>query len=191
MNVISYDRAYSLYPYATLERRTGLTLPSPHPGATSLIAQYTARGWSFITDAQTLHDPKTCTSSWSTTKHLPRSFGSRPRWIADRHSWIVHLPLDGVTVPAGMFCDPCYASTWQLSGRCDDLKRKSEHQGRPPVPVMNCRPGVQFQLVKSGGFSNVYVGVGGKVKRIMYYVSHLAGQLHALAGLAAPANDRL
>ena len=122
MNLISFDRAYCLYPHATLELRAGLVCVSSPDAAHQ--SKYTARGWTFATDGQSLHDTRTCIRSWSAARDISRAFTSRPRWIADRLSWVLRLPLDGVAVPPGKTCDPCYASMWQLSGRCARMQTK-------------------------------------------------------------------
>lgn len=108
--MISWDRAYSLYPRATLEDHTGLYLrPDTHEDhKKEIIAKYEKRGWTF------------CMSRGDLEKH-DRAFTNAIRWIGDSESWIIKLDLDGVTPPPPvndfsrpLTRDPCCFTSWWL-----------------------------------------------------------------------------
>ncbi|KAI0083368.1 hypothetical protein BDY19DRAFT_910652 [Irpex rosettiformis] len=118
LNVISWDRAYSLYPRATFEHRKSVLLLEERSYLTDIIEKYSNRGFEFV---HTLDLP--------TLKSDP-ALDSTPRWIGDGHSWILDLPTNGITLPPPisplskpLTRDPCYLTTWRcfevvLPGRC-------------------------------------------------------------------------
>ena len=107
MNVIAWDRAYSLYPRATFEKRHSLYLRADVD--TEVIDKYKERGWEMLVPAMD--------HSWD-----PALFKlSDPRWIGDGRSWVLRLPTEGVTPPPPanerslpMTRDPCAATAWCL-----------------------------------------------------------------------------
>ncbi|KAI0083367.1 hypothetical protein BDY19DRAFT_900417 [Irpex rosettiformis] len=110
INVISWDRAYSLYPRATFEHRKSVLLRQRHHNFDDVIQKYTNRGFGFVFTLD--HDD---------LKSDP-AFASSPRWIGDGHSWVIDLPTEGVTLPQplsplskSLTRDPCYLSTWRLA----------------------------------------------------------------------------
>ncbi|KAI0323629.1 hypothetical protein GY45DRAFT_1264285, partial [Cubamyces sp. BRFM 1775] len=90
MNAISYEKAYCLYPRATLEDRCSLLSWSSQGRAKRRaegIQKYSARGFRMLT----LPD-------WDV--HTPnRSFPSITRWFGDCHAWTISLSLNGITPP--------------------------------------------------------------------------------------------
>ena len=112
LNVISWDRAYSLYPRATFEDHKSLYLrPDYTEDETEplIIAKYEERGWDFDTGRSTLE------------KH-DRAFSSVARWIGDSLSWVIKLDLAGVMPPppANDFSpplsrDPCCFTSWWMT----------------------------------------------------------------------------
>lgn len=184
MNLISYDRAYSLYPIATFECRIGL-LTKDWPRIWEVKEKYAKRGWDLdkVVDDGMSHIPGCMSAAVRAkcqsylTESRPAAFSAQPRWIADRHSWNLKLGLDGVVVPAGMLGDPCYASSWQLRSSCAGWKEVSRARflrfGR------ECTPEMSFTVVTKKEFANEYVTMGGRIKDIMYHVARLARQLQS------------
>ena len=84
MNVITFDRAYCLYPRATLEERISLvTTERDDQVIEDVFQRYTQRGWRFIRAA---HDVPFVTTD--------RCLNSRfARWINDGYAWSIPLPL--------------------------------------------------------------------------------------------------
>ncbi|KAI0684139.1 hypothetical protein BC835DRAFT_1293861 [Cytidiella melzeri] len=114
MNVISWDRAYCLYPRATLEDRTSLLVRRYGVLIRNIVTKYTARGWAFI---------YSCPAS--RRKDLALTFV--PRWIGDGRSWVIKLPTEGVTAPPSfnsisrpLTRDPCCLTSWRLLPRDED-----------------------------------------------------------------------
>jgi hypothetical protein len=74
LNVISYDTAYSLYPYATFIARQQVPI-GLHDGELELtLDQYLTQGWQSITD-----------------ESCQRIVEPVERWVDDQDSWIIHL----------------------------------------------------------------------------------------------------
>ncbi|TFY78027.1 hypothetical protein EWM64_g5985 [Hericium alpestre] len=103
MNFISYDRAYSLFPWATFEERRSL-MHTRNPERLAIAREkYIPRGWDVI---RSLSDEE-------------RSDASSPFWqgyrIIDRSSWIIPLNMDGVESPGyGLSRDPVFLTTWNF-----------------------------------------------------------------------------
>ena len=114
LQIIAYDKAYSLYPYATFENRTLLWMAenrgSDQERNAAVIVKYTNRGFNFI--------PTT----------LPRNsdiFGvNLRRTVGDSMTWTIDLDTDGVmlrgpmtpTSPPFTF-DPITECSWTLATR--------------------------------------------------------------------------
>ncbi|KAI0337050.1 hypothetical protein BDW22DRAFT_1364556 [Trametopsis cervina] len=172
MNVISFDRAYSLYPYATFERRLGLHTPTCvglSEEKPAFVQKYRLRGWEMTNGSSELH-------SWHGLDQppphysLPSSFRSQPRWIADRHSWVIRLPLDGVRVPAGKLGDPCYVTFWQLASLCNV---NAWDQCSPAF----CQISVGVEVYQHPEFAHKYAVADEKILIILSHVRSLARQL--------------
>ncbi|KAI0087717.1 hypothetical protein BDY19DRAFT_892207 [Irpex rosettiformis] len=111
-NVISWDRAYSLYPRATFEDHRGLWLRPDYAddeGETDIIKKYRLRGWKFEWERGALDgdDP---------------AFGDAARWIGDTQSWVIKLDTHGVTRPPPvnefsqpLTRDPCCMTSWWMT----------------------------------------------------------------------------
>ncbi|KAI0337051.1 hypothetical protein BDW22DRAFT_1364557 [Trametopsis cervina] len=188
MNIISYDRAYSLYPYATFERRLGLQTPTyvpTHEREEDIFQKYRIRGWDFTHGPPELHVPlRDQEPQPQCNIEHPSSFYSQPRWIADRHSWVIRLPLNGVRIPAGKLGDPCYVSFWQLAPEC---KLFSRYQC-----TRRCNITVSFRIYAKPEFMHKYTIIGGKVKKILYHIRSMVRQLReGLPPLPFDHNDTL
>ncbi|EPQ54924.1 hypothetical protein GLOTRDRAFT_25227, partial [Gloeophyllum trabeum ATCC 11539] len=80
MNVISFEKAYSLYPRATFEERRSLIIPCSGPSQTPALEKYDARGWHILPgtpESEQLDDHS--------------AFCSIERWIGDKYTWVIDL----------------------------------------------------------------------------------------------------
>jgi len=112
MNFISSDAAYSLYPIATFEERSGMGMPSAG-SSPSAIQKYTQRGWRtyFIpTPYHTEHPTE------------PPFFLDQARWVGDHHTWVMPLDQTGVKkrpplspASAPLTFDPVLCNGWKMS----------------------------------------------------------------------------
>lgn len=97
MNIIAYNAAYSLYPYATFERRDALVV-NLESQTQDALAKYSARGWRVLANPSPLNqylirsDPKN-------PLYSPWFFINIPRWVCDNKSWIIQLGMEGVVPP--------------------------------------------------------------------------------------------
>lgn len=112
MNVISYNAAYCLYPYATFEERRTLAMSVATPNEAEALGKYAVRGW------RILHDV------WAHEENNPQSsfYMFKNRWVEDRKSWIIPLNLTGVVLrppPSAtsdtFFWDPVIQNSWKLT----------------------------------------------------------------------------
>ncbi|CAL1699941.1 unnamed protein product [Somion occarium] len=125
MNVISFDRAYCLYPLATLEQRRSLVCTSRNDEvAQRVFEKYSERGWKIVKSFYVppayycIEDP---------------AFSLGPRWIDDGYTWSIPLkhsfdqcitPVNPPSTP--LTRDPVSASSW-------DIKRASDGMGADMV----------------------------------------------------------
>lgn len=93
MNVISYEKAYCLFPLATLEGRVSLLSYSSHGRSERRArgaAKYTARGFRLV-------DFLSHTELAFPHEAVPFSFG--PRWVGDSDTWVIPLDMHGILPP--------------------------------------------------------------------------------------------
>ena len=84
MNVITFEKAYCLFPRATLDERLSLVCTSRQDDIIEAIYQkYTTRGWNIV---RSVDDIEGLTSD-------PALQLDRYRWINDRLVWSIDLPL--------------------------------------------------------------------------------------------------
>ena len=112
LNVISWDRAYSLYPRCTFEHRKAIIFRHSSHKFGEVLQKYSDRGFEFTTTRANTH-----------LSHDP-AIASQSRWIGDKHSWVFELPTEGVTLPPPvtelsrpLTRDPCYLATWRRVDR--------------------------------------------------------------------------
>ncbi|KAG8850658.1 hypothetical protein FRB91_008868 [Serendipita sp. 411] len=88
MNLITHDRAYSLFPRATFIKRTGITIESTDRlGAVSrAYGKYTMRDFKISLHSQPLND-----------SNQLLIFG--PRWVGDSETWTIKLNTTDVVIP--------------------------------------------------------------------------------------------
>lgn len=108
MNLISYEKAYCLYPRATVHEHLSLvTTLRPSRGHPAALAKYESRGFGILSSESLLpHDP---------------DFPLGTRYIGDRQCWTLPLNLEGVEVSwpvngasAPLTQDPVAATSWRL-----------------------------------------------------------------------------
>jgi|ERR1700722_3825004 len=95
MNFITYDAAYSLYPYATFEQRRALSLAKDCKRDEEAIAKYCLRGWTIVSN---LSPPDTADM---------RQFHPHvARHLSDRFVWKLPLDTHGVCNGPSLLADP-------------------------------------------------------------------------------------
>jgi hypothetical protein len=116
------------------------TLPQPRPqlyleldAAASTPENSEARSIALLPSVldmhryECIHCPH-CIQRYADERSLVRAFPAGPRWIGDKHSWVLPLDMDGVDVPApapGSYAvgppptsrDPCFMTSWELVDR--------------------------------------------------------------------------
>lgn len=110
MNIVTFDKAYSLFPRATFEERVSLVLLDVLRVEGKAFEKYSRRGWAMI--------PRI----WPGYPELDRCFAlGRSRSVGDSLSWVVPLDTAGV-VPRPRLSpsspefgwDPVECSSWKL-----------------------------------------------------------------------------
>lgn len=119
MNVISFNKAYCLFPRATLEERRSLLSWSSQGRSNRRqegLDKYSARGFAML---NYLEEDEFITS------HRGRSFPFGPRWLGDIDTWVINLDVQGVQFPpspdpsaATRICDPVVTTSFFM--RYDD-----------------------------------------------------------------------
>ena len=164
MNVIAWDRAYSLYPRATLiEHQSLCTRGEEDPG---IINKYYQRGWHMLDEEDLLDD------------EYP-AFSTGMRWIGDGKSWTIALAVDGVIPPPpanprtlALSRDPCAGTAWHLSidiveiersdwGDSDDERMEDNDDEKDEEEVQHkCEIAMNFTVSTMKCFQYGYVHTG-------------------------------
>ncbi|KAI0782597.1 hypothetical protein C8Q75DRAFT_504164 [Abortiporus biennis] len=107
MNVITFSKAYCLYPRATLEARRALVCRRLNMAGQTAIKKYEDRGWD-MTFISEVNDPE-----WL--------FYQGPRWVGDDFTYTISLDMNGVEYPAPLTYrsapivkDPVVVQSWEL-----------------------------------------------------------------------------
>ena len=89
MNIITYNTAFSLYPYATFKNRKALMF-DVQTHSTEAFNKYAYRGWTMLPNPPIP----------SHTSSLPSLFsiGSQ-RNLSDKYSWVIQLDVSGIALP--------------------------------------------------------------------------------------------
>ncbi|TCD68642.1 hypothetical protein EIP91_010297 [Steccherinum ochraceum] len=111
MNVISYEKAYSLYPRASIvNHRSLVTCMQPSNGQPAALKKYADRGFSIETFVG----------------GYDRDFALGKRYIGDGDCWTLNLDMTGVQahwapndVSTPLTHDPVCATSWDLTVSCD------------------------------------------------------------------------
>ena len=114
MNIISWDRAYCLYPHATLETpRVSFLLDSRFQHAQENLDKYAARGWRLVDPSDLPDGALRCSPDIR-------------RCIGDGHSWVIKLDLERLSLPPAVNAltrpfsrDPCCVTSWVLEVKWD------------------------------------------------------------------------
>ena len=112
MNVITFNRAYCLYPLATLEQGISLACTRRRSDLESVFNKYHERGWETIRKTKVVQE-----------LGLDQSFIMNiPRWLDDEDSWSIPLeynfpqPISPVNPhSAALTRDPISATSWVLT----------------------------------------------------------------------------
>ena len=113
MNFITFDRAYCLYPHATLEKCVSVICTDRDDEIIARVFdRYRARGWtilhSLIRSSHVADEP---------------TFEDMSRWVGDGFSWTINLPYDRPEQPQftpadmrelGFSRDPSAMANWSL-----------------------------------------------------------------------------
>ena len=119
MNIVTYNAAFSLYPYATFNRRESLTLDvTMHPAEAR--DKYAKRGWTMLENPSSAYTPHA--STFPSSPPYPMWFAvGLNRGIGDRYSWVMHLDTTGVATPSSssllasnLGWDPVTTRGWKL-----------------------------------------------------------------------------
>ena len=120
MNVIAYNAAYSLYPYATFERRDSLILNNL-VRTRNALTKYATRGWRMIGNPSQLVK-NIMASTHKNALYSPGFYVATPRWVCDSMSWTLPLDMVGVVLPPPLTpstqdpeWDPVAESGWTLA----------------------------------------------------------------------------
>lgn len=119
MNIISYEKAYCLYPRGTLhERRSLLCRSTLLPTRPEALEKYRSRGFELISGRQR-RDPE-----YADEHKLYRSFPYCTRYVGDPLCWTVALDMDGLGPTPGIRIpeteivlphDPVCTVSWSMS----------------------------------------------------------------------------
>jgi hypothetical protein len=109
LNVISWNKAYSIFPDATFLHRETFALQPLDDGSQNAIAKYAGRGWKNSSENQrreSRRTPRSATSSETPlpeSPKIPRSLTSENfdifRRVGDTKTWVVELDIESVVKP--------------------------------------------------------------------------------------------
>ena len=98
---MTYDRAYCLYPRATLGRKTTLALRVPTPNTSQYLRKYNDRGFDVVRLAL--------------PEHRELFALDCVRWVGDKHSWMIEL-LPVPSWPSWLqYVSPAAVTTWSVT----------------------------------------------------------------------------
>lgn len=150
LNYITWNKAVSLYPCATFERRRSLILTENLSFAVAQ-AKYLARGFTFQ-DTLTPDEAKS-----------PGPFQAGPRYVGDKRTWILNLETESIpstSVPASRrVYDPETIHSWDLT----NLRYSDQLNTTPPLntrigsTAYNHIPIIYFSLLMSENLEHKYV----------------------------------
>jgi len=98
MNLITHERAYSLYPHATFEERRSLVISTEGSKQETARKKYTERGWTMVKTGQD-----------EDIRNAKSDFTSCQRYIGDSRCWTIPI-LPMLDLPG----DSMATNTWEL-----------------------------------------------------------------------------
>ncbi|KAH7099616.1 hypothetical protein BKA62DRAFT_621259 [Auriculariales sp. MPI-PUGE-AT-0066] len=143
MNFIAWDRAVSMYPRATFERREGLlNYDKKSFSDTPAIEKYESRGFRIRTEIEShdftrSQDPMTTSPDDGTAFEGAIPFG--PRFVGDGNCWTVKLDTTNLQVAPGVMRWSLEANSWSLSRSFGTRKKLTK-----------------FENLRSGSLKHVY-----------------------------------
>jgi len=153
LNYITWNKAVSLYPYATFERRRALVI-SENVSFPVAEEKYLARGFTFQ-DLLTPDEAK-----------RPGPFQAGPRYVGDERTWILRLEIDSIpsaSVPASRWVyDPEMIHSWDLT----NLQYSEWLHKAPPLNISNSvvgrtakwhAPIIYFSILQEKNLKHKYV----------------------------------
>ncbi len=111
MNVITYNKAYCLYPRATLLDSTGIILKSVNEAVRAAVDKYRRRGFTLVRVIGRGDQS-------SITYHK-----DKVRVIRDGHTWTIDLPRINFDMEAVNRADPVSVTTWSMATFPGDFHR--------------------------------------------------------------------
>jgi hypothetical protein len=148
LNYITWNKAVSLYPYATFEQRRSLIL-SENLSFPLVQAKYLARGFTF----QNTLTPDEARS--------PGPFQAGPRYAGDKRTWILQLETESffsASAPVSLrVYSPEIIHSWDLT----NLRYSERLRKAPPLNILSARIGktgyhhmplIYFSLLKDERF---------------------------------------
>ena len=133
MNVISYEKAYCLFPVPTLEERRSFIISTDGPGQEPAKKKYHATGWEMV--------PSLSHQEFASTTP---SFPLGTRFMGDRYTWTYPLDLTGINMqrsPGGrpppiLTQDPVAASSWTFCYDPNQYENEDEEGGGMEFDVL-------------------------------------------------------
>jgi hypothetical protein len=110
MNVMTFDKIYSLYPYPTFVERRSLKVSSHGVNQPAALIKYEERGWKIKDKVLDYRDRMRL--------HRLDPFRDGIRFVGDNKTWTLHLDTTGVDVTSTYFDQPLRDSlsmnSWDL-----------------------------------------------------------------------------
>jgi hypothetical protein len=108
MNFFSWDKAISLYPYATFEQNVSLRCVPASARIDQVLEKYRSRGFHIL-------GPENV-SNLQSESHIPVGFGNHSRHIGDSFSWIIDLNTIDVNIPRRAFASSkLFGNAWNFA----------------------------------------------------------------------------
>jgi hypothetical protein len=153
LNYLTWNKAISLYPLATFERRRSLIL-SENSSFPPAKEKYLARGFTF----QQFLTPNEAGQ--------PGPFQTGPRYVGDEKSWILDLETESIpltSIPASRReCDPEMIHSWDLTDRqysdwLDEAPPSNIAHGKLWQTGEEHVPLIYFSLLREESLNHKYV----------------------------------
>lgn len=97
MNIVAFDKAYSLYPRSSFHDYKGVVTAHEEGNHEIDIRECEDRGWKVEKDAD------------------PKSFSRASRWVGDKSCWVINLSLEDVQLPETSRRFPLELNGWAFA----------------------------------------------------------------------------